>query len=187
MSRPWDNPNEVKKPQKKTIEGILKNTHANREMEITDVLRATRKPEDYIRRMDREDKRYYAVTEAIKEYYKTIEELKGNMDENQTANHTNQAPPMICMASLDITILLDSKEDNGIYIPNNAMVCIGSDGSVYCKKWNDDVRNKQSENIYYQGNFHTWNDFRQSISAHLAPMIEKWLDEKGIIIKAIQK
>ena len=62
--------------RKTEIENILKNEHGRRENEIINVLRATQKPEDYLRRIKREDKRYYDVTEAIKEYFKTIEELK---------------------------------------------------------------------------------------------------------------
>jgi len=58
----------------KTVEGLLKTTHEIREKEIADVLLSTRKPEDFLRRMDREDKRYYDVTEAVRKYFETIDE-----------------------------------------------------------------------------------------------------------------
>ena len=58
------------------IENLLKKSHGIRESEITDVLREVRKPEDYLRRMDREDKRYAAVKEAIRKYFLSVDEWK---------------------------------------------------------------------------------------------------------------
>ena len=63
----------AKQNGKTVIESILKNTHEARHEEMVDVLEATRKPDDYLRRMEREDKRYYDVTEAIKKYFQSIE------------------------------------------------------------------------------------------------------------------
>jgi len=61
--------------RKTELENLLKIVHEHRESVIMDVLRNTRKPENYLRRIEREDGRYYAVTEAIREYFKSVEEL----------------------------------------------------------------------------------------------------------------
>jgi hypothetical protein len=64
------------KTSKEVIEDLLKSIHFNREQDITDVLRATRNASDYLRRIEREEKRYYDVTEAIRKYFQSVEDWK---------------------------------------------------------------------------------------------------------------
>ena len=39
-------------------------------------------------------------------------------------------PLEICSATLDVTILVDTIEKDGVHFPHNVTICIGSDGSV---------------------------------------------------------
>ena len=58
------------------VENILKGIHCQRQNEITDILKDNRHPEDYLRRMDREDKRYNEVKEALRRYFLSVDEWK---------------------------------------------------------------------------------------------------------------
>jgi hypothetical protein len=58
------------------VENILRGIHNQRQTEITNVLKDNRKPEDYLRRMDREDKRYNEVKESLRRYFLSADEWK---------------------------------------------------------------------------------------------------------------
>jgi hypothetical protein len=58
------------------IRNIIRNEHVFRETEATNVLRSTRRPDDYLREIEREDKRYAVIKEALRKYFLTIEEWK---------------------------------------------------------------------------------------------------------------
>jgi len=62
--------------RRQNIENILKGIHCQRQNEITAVLKDNRRPEDYLRRMDREDKRYNEVKEALRRYFLSVDEWK---------------------------------------------------------------------------------------------------------------
>ena len=62
--------------RKEEIENVLKSEHGHRETEIVTLLRSNRKADDYLRRMDREDKRYHEATEAIRKYFASVDEWK---------------------------------------------------------------------------------------------------------------
>jgi len=62
--------------REQNVENILKGIHSQRQGEITIVLKDNRKPEDYLRRMDREDQRYNEVKEALRRYFLSVDEWK---------------------------------------------------------------------------------------------------------------
>jgi hypothetical protein len=62
--------------RKTNIINILKGIHLQREKEITDLLKTNRRADDYLRRMDREDVRYKAITDALAKYFMNVDEWK---------------------------------------------------------------------------------------------------------------
>ena len=68
-------------PRKDEMENTLKNEHGRRETDIIAALRETRKPADYLRRMEREDKRYAAMMEAIRLYFLPVDEYEKAQNE----------------------------------------------------------------------------------------------------------